>query len=60
MTITEPTTMLTDYVLAGIAFILAGFLRVGWRRQQRSVCAWTAAFLFVPTQPYGSGVILSR
>nr|RNJ70630.1 MAG: hypothetical protein EDM05_01185 [Leptolyngbya sp. IPPAS B-1204] len=48
MTITEPTTMLTDYVLAGIAFILAGFLaRVGWRSQQRSVCFWAAAFLFV-------------
>lgn len=48
MIITEPTTMLTDYAIAGAAFILAGFLfRAGWRNQQTSVSLWAAAFLFV-------------
>jgi hypothetical protein len=48
MTITEPTTMLTDYAIAGTAFILAGFLlRAGWRNRQFSVFLWAAAFLFV-------------
>jgi hypothetical protein len=45
MLITEPTTTLTDYAIAIVAFILTGFLlRVGWRRQQISVCLWAIAF----------------
>jgi hypothetical protein len=44
----EPITTLTDYALAGIAFIFAGFLlRGGWLKQQISISCWGIAFGFV-------------
>lgn len=45
MILTEPTTALTDYLIAVVALILAGFLlRVGRLNQQVSVCWWAMAF----------------
>ena len=45
---TEPITTITDYALAGVAFIFAGFLlRVGWQKRQISVGCWGLAFGFV-------------
>jgi hypothetical protein len=47
MILSEPTTTLTDYIIAVVAFIFAGLLlRVGYRRQQ-SICWWAAAFVGV-------------
>ncbi len=41
----EPITMLTDYLLAGAAFIFAGFLlRGGWLKRQLSIGCWGMAF----------------
>ena len=45
---TEPITTLTDYALAGVAFIFAGFLlRAARQKQQISVICWGLAFGFV-------------
>ncbi|MBW4467940.1 MAG: hypothetical protein KME07_21145 [Pegethrix bostrychoides GSE-TBD4-15B] len=44
----EPITTLTDYALAGVACIFAGFLlRIGWLKRQVSVGCWGMAFGFV-------------
>jgi hypothetical protein len=46
--LTEPTTTLTDYMIAVVAFILAGFLlRVGWVNRQVAVRWWAVAFASV-------------
>lgn len=46
MILSEPTTTLTDYLLAVAAFIFAGLL---WRRgySQKAVCWWAVAFAWV-------------
>lgn len=45
MNITEPTTTLTDYLIAVVASILAVFLlRLGWANRQISVGLWAVAF----------------
>jgi len=42
---TEPITTITDYALAGVAFIFAGLLLgSGWQKQQVSVSCWGLAF----------------
>ena len=44
----EPITTITDYALAGVAFMFAGLLLCsGWQKRQISVSCWGLAFGFV-------------
>ncbi|RMD95108.1 MAG: hypothetical protein D6813_00985 [Calditrichaeota bacterium] len=46
MPFTEPTTMLTDYLLALLCLFLAGKLwKVGQKQRQQSIILWTVAFV---------------
>lgn len=56
MQITEPMTMITDYLLAVWTLILAGKLYRGFRRHgQRSVAFWGAALLFTSLASLAGG-----
>ena len=56
MTMTEPVTLLTDYVLGILSLALAGILlRDGRRRQQVSPQLWAAAFLGMAGASFAGG-----
>ena len=56
MTVTEPMTLLTDYLLGGLALWLAFQLsKTGGRSGSRQTALWAAAFLGLATASFAGG-----
>ncbi|MFQ5709969.1 MAG: hypothetical protein ACE5HO_21140 [bacterium] len=56
MQITEPMTMITDYLLAAVAIVFSlRLFRIGRSRRQTSVLLWSAAFVAVSVAALAGG-----